>query len=336
VVAAAYTIPTIPIRRVQAFVDLGARCDWDVEAILRDAGISPTLLAEKRSRVTSGQASKLLQLLAAATEDELMGLGPAPVPRGTFRLLSFGLLGSADVNTALVRGEQFCKALPGIPPIAASTEGGLTTLSVDLSGIDQPMDLLIDSLLAIVHRFMGWVIGQRIPLARIEVPYKNAAEVDDYDLIFGAPAVFGAPAAALVFDSEILNAPLVRTDAELEEYLRDSPGVILARRDYGTSLPDRVRRMVKPVRQEQLPSMEGVAARLGMSPQTVRRRLREEDTSLRKIREEVLRDEAIVSLSNGDETVAALSDRLGFSEPSAFARAFRRWTGSSPGSYRPH
>jgi AraC-like DNA-binding protein len=335
VAAAAYTIPTIPIRRVQAFVDLGLRRGWDVEAILREAGISPALLAEERSRVTSEQASKLLQLLASATDDELMGLGPAPVPRGTFRLLSFGLLGSADVNTVLVRGERFCKALPGIPPMAASTEGAQTTLSVDLSGIDEPMDLLIDSLLAIVHRFIGWAIGRRIPLARIEVPYANAAKVDDYDLIFGSPVVFGAAAPALVFGSEILNAPMVRTDAELEEYLRNAPGVILARRDYGTLLSDRVRRMLKPGRQEQLPSMHNIAARLGMSPQTVRRKLHEEDTSLREIREEVLRDAAITSLSSGDETVAALSDRLGFSEPSAFTRAFRRWTGSPPVSYRP-
>ena len=333
--AAAYTIPTIPITRVQAFVDLGARRGWDVEAILREAGISPLLLAEERSRVTSEQASKLLQLLAAATDDELMGLGPAPVPRGTFRLLSFGLLGSADVDTVLARGERFCKALPGIPPMSASTEGALTTLSMDLSGIDDPMDLLIDSLLAIVHRFIGWAIGRRIPLARIEVPYANAAKVDDYDPIFGSPVVFGAPAPALVFPSEILNAPLVRTDAELEEYLRNSPGVLLARRDYGTSLSDRVRRMLKPGRQEQLPNMDDIAARLGMSPQTVRRKLHEEATSLREIREEVLRDAAITSLSSGDETVAALSDRLGFSEPSAFTRAFRRWTGSRPGSYRP-
>jgi AraC-like DNA-binding protein len=93
--------------------------------------------------------------------------------------------------------------------------------------------------------------------------------------------------------------------------------------------------MIKPGRQEQLPSMDDIAARLAMSPQTVRRKLREEHTSLREIRDDILRDAAIASLSRGDETVAALSERLGFSEPSAFTRAFRRWTGSAPGSYRP-
>lgn len=328
---------TVPIQRVQAFVRPLQR-DWDIEAILRQAGISPTLLCEKRSRVTTEQFRRLIQLLWAATNDELMGLGPAPVPRGTFRLLSFGLLGSEDVQTALARCEQFCRALPGIPPMRISTADGLTMLSMDLSGVGQPIEVLVDTVLSTAHRFLGWAIGRRVPLVRVEVPYQNThgPELpDDYDLIFGAPVVFGAPAPALVVGNEILTAPLVRTDAELEQYIRNSPGDIMARRDYATSLTDRVRRMVKPGPNEQLPSMDGIAARLAMSPQTVRRKLREEDTSLREIREEILRDVAIASLTNGDETIAALSERLGFSEPSAFTRAFRRWTGSSPGSYRP-
>jgi AraC-like DNA-binding protein len=332
VAAAGYTVP---IRRVHAFVECGLLRGWDMDSIMLEAGISPLLLAEQRARVTTVQTAKLIQLLWAATDDELMGLGPAPMPRGTFRLLSFALLSSKDVETALARGKQFCKLLPGIPPVRASTAAGFTTLSVDLSGIGRSMDLLIDSLLATLHRLLGWAIGRRVPLARIEVPYYNTGDVDDYDLIFGAPVVFGARTAALVFGSEILTAPLVRSDAELEQYIRNSPGDIIARRDYGTSLSDRVRRMLKPGRHEHLPSMDDIAVRLAMSPQTVRRKLHEENTSLRQIREEILRDAAIASLSNGGETIAALSDRLGFSEPSAFTRAFRRWTGSPPSSYRP-
>ena len=334
----AATAYTVPIQRVKAFVGLGLRRGWDIEGMMREAGVSPTLLAESRSRVTTAQISKLIQLLWAATDDELWGLGAAPVPRGTFRLLSFGLLGSGDVKTALVRCEQFTKALPGMPPIRTCTADGLSKLWVDLSGVDAPMDLLVDAVLTTMHRFLGWAIGQRIPLARVEVPYQNSGGLDlpdDYDLIFGAPVVFGAPAPALVFGSEILTAPLVRSDAELEQYIRNSPVDIIARRDYGTSLTDRVRHMLKPGRHEQLPSMDDIAARLAMSPQTVRRKLREENTSLREIREQVLRDAAIAALASGDETIAALSMRLGFSEPSAFTRAFRRWTGSPPGSYRP-
>jgi AraC-like DNA-binding protein len=82
------------------------------------------------------------------------------------------------------------------------------------------------------------------------------------------------------------------------------------------------------------PSAE-VAARLAVSLQHLRRRLRDEGTSITRIREDIIRDAAIASLVRGEESVHELSARLGFSEPSAFRRAFRRWTGSPPGAYRP-
>jgi AraC-like DNA-binding protein len=326
---------TVPIRRVQAFVGLGLRRGWDIETMMAHAGIAPSLLAAERARVTTDQIADLVQGLWAATEDELLGLGAAPMPRGTFRLLSYGLLSSPDVDTALARFGQFGKALPAIPPAAVSHDDGLVRIAVDLSDIFDPVDLLVDALLATAHRFLGWAIGRRVGLHHVEVPYPRPDDVDDYDLIFGAPMIFDAPSAALVFDADVLRAPLIRSEAELDEFIRNAPGDLLARRDYGTSLADQIRHMVTPGRSEQLPGMDDVAARLAMSPQTVRRKLREENTSLREIRDAVLRDAAIASLAKGDETIAALAERLGFSEPSAFTRAFRRWTGSAPRSYQP-
>ena len=80
---------------------------------------------------------------------------------------------------------------------------------------------------------------------------------------------------------------------------------------------------------------DDVANRLNISAQHLRRLLRDEGTSFRHNKEAILRDEAIAALARGRETIEELSDRLGFSEPSAFRRAFHRWTGSPPSSYRP-
>lgn len=82
-------------------------------------------------------------------------------------------------------------------------------------------------------------------------------------------------------------------------------------------------------------SSEQVAAGMAVSLQHLRRRLRAEGTSISRIREQILRDAAIASLVCGQEPVSELSARLGFSEPSAFRRAFRRWTGKPPSAYRP-
>ncbi|MEU1025768.1 helix-turn-helix domain-containing protein, partial [Streptomyces sp. NPDC005904] len=66
----------------------------------------------------------------------------------------------------------------------------------------------------------------------------------------------------------------------------------------------------------------------------LRRRLAEEDTSYQRLKDAVRRDAAIAGLVEGHEPIADLAARLGFSEDTAFHRAFRRWTGTTPGAYR--
>ena len=83
------------------------------------------------------------------------------------------------------------------------------------------------------------------------------------------------------------------------------------------------------------PLLNAVAARLAVSAQTLRRRLAAEGTSFQQIRDQLRRDAAIAALATGTVSIEDISRRLGFSEPSAFHRAFKRWTGSAPRSYQP-
>jgi AraC-like DNA-binding protein len=313
---------------------LAARRGWDVDALLRSAGIAPSLLTAERSRVTTEQVDAVFKTLLRATHDELLGLGSAPVAPGTFRMLGYALLGAADLNEAFYRLRSFRRAVPGIPPLRLTKAGAAATLMVDTSDIGYPLDVLVDTFLAAAHRLMGWATNSRIQLQRIELPHPHQPNVDDYGIIFGAPVTFGAARAALVFRSAVLFSPIMRSPAEWDGFLRNSTAEILSRRDYSVSVGDRVRRIVEQGLDGSWPTAEDVADRLAMSPQTVRRKLREEGTSFSQIREDILRDAAIIRLTSGEETVAVLSEQLGFSEPSAFTRAFRRWTGTSPGAYR--
>jgi len=325
---------TIPIQRVQVLVGIALARGWDIEGMLETADISADLLPEGRARVTTEQLTMLIKQLWRATDDELLGFGLRPVPRGTFRLLCIAVLTATNLRAAIERFDDFGRAAPGMPPIRVDVHDGQARVSIDISKIEQPINLLIDTLLAITHRFFAWAIGKRIPLGLVELPYDEPAHVDDYDLIFGAPVAFSTSRCALLFDADVLNAPIVRDEAALNEFLRDAPAGVLTRRTYATSVSSQVRVLLAGGLSGEWLTVDEIAAELLMSPQTLRRKLREENTSPREIKEEILRDAAIASLARGDETVAALSRRLGFSEPSAFSRAFRRWTGSPPGSYQ--
>ncbi|MBY8852635.1 AraC family transcriptional regulator, partial [Saccharothrix sp. MB29] len=189
---------------------------------------------------------------------------------------------------------------------------------------------LVESLLVLWHRFSSWLIGRRIPLRGVDLAYPEPPHGAEYHLIFGAPLRFGAPTTTLTFDTRFLRMPVVQDEAALRRFLRNSPAELLSRRDYGADASSQVRRMLGGG----VVGLDNVAARLGVSAPTLRRRLTAEGTSFREVREQLLRDQAVASLVRGGESVEELALRLGFSEASAFHRAFKRWTGTSPGTYR--
>lgn len=208
-------------------------------------------------------------------------------------------------------------------------------MSWDKFGVaDDPDHLLAYTSLAVVHRIIAWAIARPVPLHHVDLPFPAPRSTEMPDLVFGAPQIYGTERPAIVFDAALLHSPLMRDEQELDEFIARSPAGLLARVEDGADTADQVRRLVEQgLRGSHLDGDE-IARRLAISPQTLRRKLAAEGTSLREIRETVLRDAAVTALVDGDESLAEISQRLGFSEPSAFTRAFRRWTGSPPSAYR--
>lgn len=322
---------TIAIHYVTAALRGALRGGHDASAVLAAAGISPTLLTDERARVTADQYTRLIQALWDELDDEFMGFGPKPSKRGTFPTMCLLAVGCPDLASALRRGLAFYDLFDVRPGMRLVEDAATARFDLDMDGFDDPDRFLTESLLVLWHRFSSWLIGRRIPLRGVDFTYQEPAHGAEYHLIFGAPLRFGAPVTGLHFDARFLRMPVVQDEAALRRYLRHSPAELLSRRDYGADAASQVRRLLGGGLTSGLPD---VAARLGVSGPTLRRRLAVEGTSFREVREQLLRDQAVASLVRGGESVEELALRLGFSEASAFHRAFKRWTGSSPGAYR--
>jgi len=340
--APAVSSRTVPIDLVVAAIAFAQGRDWEVDDILRQMGISPQLLADGRSRVTEEQLTRVVQELWRRTDDELFGLGARPLPRGSFRLLCYGVLGAKDLAGLLDRFQRLARAMPALPPVALECDGELARVSIDAPiSTDPELDLTaalpVCVGLALLHRLFGWALGGHVELVSVELSYPRQFE-EIHDLVFAAPLVFDAVRPAIVFDRALLQAPMMRTEAELDAFIARSPADLLYRPANEATVADQVRRMVEHAIREhaasEIPSSDEVAQRLAISPQTLRRRLADDGTSFRRVRDDVLRDTAVTSLVGGEESIADLAIRLGFSEPSAFTRAFRRWTGNPPSAYR--
>lgn len=312
----------------------GARhYDLDCRPILEQAGIQPEWLNEPRARIAPEQFARLIQLVWRALDDEFIGFGLAPSRRGTFAMMCHTLIHCRTLEKALQRGFRFYGLFAQAPRLSLERDGEWVRLCLDDSSLRDPEHFLSESLLVIWHRLASWLIGQRIRLEQSTFAYPRPAHGAEYELLFYSPLQFDAERTALTFHHRYLNLPLLQDERTLKRFLERSPADLLARPDEGDSLSSQLRRLLSRDC-TQWPDLETVADHLHISAQTLRRHLREEGASFQGLKDELRRDMAIYHLGQPNLSLQQIAEQLGFSEPSAFHRAFKKWTGLTPGVYR--
>ncbi|BCD83856.1 transcriptional regulator [Pseudomonas solani] len=324
---------TIASHFVRAALRGPARQGVDCTAILRNAGIQAALLDEPRARIAPEQFSRLMQLLWEALDDEYMGFGRQRSKRGTFAMMCHAIIHCRSLEKALGRGAMFYGLFPEAPRILLEREGESVRLTVDDATLWDPDHFLVESLLVIWHRLGSWLIGQRIRLEEATFAYAEPEHVGEYELLFPTTRRFDAPCTSLLFQARYLAMPLLQDERTLKHFLEHSPADLLARPDGGDSLNSQIRRLLGRDCRD-WPDLEKVAQHLHISPQTLRRHLREEGTSFQELKDHLRRDLAIYHLGRDELAIQDIAEQLGFSEPSAFHRAFKKWTGLTPGAYR--
>ncbi|MEU0400049.1 AraC family transcriptional regulator [Streptomyces sp. NPDC006197] len=311
--------------------------------LLARAGLPSALLGESRARIPAEQFGQLVRTLWATLDDELIGFGGAPSKVGTFAMMAHVVVhGSRDLRGALRRAQTFYSLFPAGPRFRLVEPGTGETggpdearMEFDVSGYDDPLHFGAESTVLVAHRFAGWLVRRRIGLRRVEFVHPEPRHAREYALLFGAPCVFGAGRTAAVFDRADLDEPVLRDAAALRAFLRRAPVDVLVCGDHDSTVTGRVRHLIgRALPAGPVPTPEQLADRLSVSPQTLRRQLAAEGTTYQRLRDQVRRDHAIAELTGGRVSIERLSRQLGFSEPSAFHRAFRRWTGETPRSYQ--
>jgi AraC-like DNA-binding protein len=329
---------TIASHFARAALGGARRLGYDYSNLLQQLGISPEWLDEPRARIAPELFTRLIQGLWLALDDEYLGFGPAPNKTGTFAMMCHALIHCRTLDKALNRGLLFYSLFPEGPRLTLTFEGDWVRLSLDDSQFCDPDHFLTESQLMVWHRLASWLIGQRIRLEQATFSYPKPEHCAEYDLLFPCPMEFSevkstTVQSSLLFHSRYLNMPLLQDERTLKHFLERSPADLLARPDDGDSLSSQLRRLLSRD-SSRWPDLEAVAAHLHISPQTLRRHLREEGSSFQELKDQLRRDIAIYHLGRADLSLQQIAEALGFSEPSAFHRAFKKWTGLTPGAYR--
>jgi AraC-like DNA-binding protein len=326
---------TIAICFVAAALQSVRGRDLNAEELLATVGLSASLLQVPQARVSAKHYGALWRTIALALDDEFFGQDSRRMKAGSFAMLCHAVLGCKTLGQALERSLRFYGLILDdiYGTLVRSAQEARIVLHERAAGANQRV-FAHELLLMLLYGVSCWLVGRRIPILRTEFSYAEPAHSAEYRLMYCADLRFGRPNTVIAFDAAYLDLPLVQNERTLKEFLRTAPESILLKYKNVSSLSARVRRRLRQFLPGEVPDFDALAGELHMTPATMRRRLHEEGESYQSIKDQLRRDLAISYLSHSSRSVMDIASELGFSERSAFHRAFRKWTGASPGAFR--
>ncbi|GGX68086.1 AraC family transcriptional regulator [Tateyamaria omphalii] len=284
-------------------------------------------------RITLDQIVSLYQLAAVETGDEMMGLWSRPVrPRALQHLLT-SVREATTLSSALYRFSTFWNLLLDDYEMHLAETDDVLTLALHPRGDAKVQRFGHMLILKLAHGLVSWMAGHEVPVKHVGFAFARPEFDQDYAIIFPAQVSFAMPVTSLTFDTEKIGRVQVRDRADLDDFLQNAPRdwIFTRSREHTQSL--RVRTYLSRTGWDKA-SLANAADAMNMTPRTLIRRLEADGTSFQSIKDGLRRDIAIRSLRAGQKSIEEIAQDVGFSSAANFHRAFQRWTGNTPRSYR--
>ncbi len=308
------------------------------DELLRSATIPVEWLDRPGQLITEQQLTRLIKAVWRATGDELMGLAAHPCRNGVFALMAEFCLSAETLGAMLRRSARFYSAVYGGIDIGleeCSQRGdGLLFFRIHLKDTRNDPDHLLQEFLLLMWQRLGcWLVDQQIPIAATQFSYASPKHVKEYQAMYPGKHLFEQTVSGFYLAPRYLQLPIVKSEAALAVFLKESPAYILHRPSQDDRLQTKIRLILSQYDYTAMPSLEGLGRELHLAPRTIGRKLKDEGTTFSKIVEAVRREYAVKLLTTENLSIADVSERLGFAETASFCRAFKRWTGRAPSAW---
>ena len=304
-------------------------------ALLQGTGLEGSVLSDGKARVSHAEWRLLTRRAMRLTGDTGLGLRIGGAASDHMLQVVGQLAASCSTLRQAMQMVDRYHALLGNTLQFDIVEEGELAYFVCTPLMPDPLAPEFDPelVLSVVYR-----ISRR--LARLEsddakeiwFSYPAPPHATRYSEVFQCPVRFDRPRNAILLARQLLDQPQLYADTRMLEVMREIAERMLA--ELGTpSLPDQVRALLRS--ETDLRNMDAgrVAKMLRLHPRTFRRQLIAANSPWSEILDDTRRRIACDELRRRDVSIRELADRLGFSEPSAFTRAFKRWTGETPARY---
>src|SRR5688572_15829269 len=310
----------------------------DAVRLAQKAGVDLDAIPAPGERLDVEKIDALLRVAMPLVSDPAFGLQAArcwhPSELG---VLGYAWLSSSTLRTGLERAVRYSRLVGerGVTEIEDTRQGlkvrfwanrgDPATVPVAAVFVDIVMALLLD--------LCRMNAGAALRPVAATLRRRRPDPAETYERFFGCPVQFGAEENAFVLSAKDADRPLPSANRQLAAVFDKMLTEELARRDK-SDVVSRCRAVVLTSLSSGEGTAEDTAKQLHMSPRTLQRKLAEANTTYLQLLDDARKDLALRYIEDPRRSVTDITFSLGFSQPSAFTRAFKRWTGVSPSDHR--
>ena len=306
------------------------------DPLLRYSAISSDRLADARGGLTLVEWESALRIAIEMTGDEGLGLRMGQkAPESMLQLVGHLVLSASSLRQAFALFSRYSTLLCIGPTYSLEERGDSAhfRMSYDPTSVSELTQRFgVDYSLAFAQRIGRHFVPGATPLS---VSFRHAAPSyqQRYASVFECPVLFEQPVDELSISRSLMDVPHLHGDETMRSMLRDAAERFLSEAQRGITFAERLRSLVRGQTDLTEIDLDQLARRLGLTRRSLGRRLRFEGQTLSSIMDEERCRVACVELARPGSCIKETAERLGYSEPSAFHRAFKRWTGKTPAQF---
>ena len=330
-------VAATPMAFVQAIAQAFTARGLQPDAALQAAQIPPSRLRQAQGRITAAQFEALSAAAMQALDDEALGWFSRPLPWGSYGLLARASLSAPTLGVALKRWCRHHGLLTRDITFAIQVQGDEAAIVLTEhrppGGDGSLREFCSVSVLRNVHGLACWFVDSRIPLRGASFAFGAPPHAQAYGVLFDGPTHFDAGQTAIRFDARYLDLPVKRDEAAMNQMLQRALPIQVRPYRRDRLLVQRVRQLLLTQPQDTR-NADDLAGLLHTSARSLHRQLRDEGATLQALKDEVRRERAMSLLQRSSRPVKQVAEAAGFQNEKSFIRAFKGWTGMTPGGWR--
>jgi AraC-like DNA-binding protein len=328
---------SVGISLVRSIVQEFERTGGDAQGLLVSAGIESAILDDANARLDLPRYRELQRRALAQSGDAAFGLSMGEhASLGAFGIVGHMVMHCRSLREALDLCARYYQLVADADAPSFTEKNGEVELVYEYLRSADPACNRMRAEFGLTRLLLTarTLLNQPVVVRWAAFEHPAPPYLARYVRLFGNDVRFGQPRTMLAFPASYLDVRLLHHDEGVLSALRVQADTMLGDLTEHGKVARRLRRAVAASLPEAAPKAEDLARKLGVSSRSLRRMLRREGQSVKSVVADATRDAAFALLADPSVTMKEAAHRLGFSEPSAFHRAFKRWTGITPLEWR--